>query len=91
MAFFPIPKSFILKNKKSNGRNTDGRITVFHRGGGNRKRLRLISFFSFKKKYFPFFFFLQLMDDLENLALIFLKKVKDSSRQASLGLVQENQ
>lgn len=37
-------KSLLRPRKKSGGRNTQGRITVRHRGGGAKKRLRLIDF-----------------------------------------------
>ena len=39
------PKKSLLKAlKKSSGRNNTGRITVRHRGGGNRKKYRIIDF-----------------------------------------------
>ncbi len=37
-------KSLLRPRKKKGGRNTQGRITVRHRGGGAKKRLRLIDF-----------------------------------------------
>jgi len=37
-------KSLLRPLKKKGGRNTQGRITVRHRGGGAKKRLRLIDF-----------------------------------------------
>ncbi len=37
-------KSLLRPRKKRGGRNTQGRITVRHRGGGAKKRLRLIDF-----------------------------------------------
>jgi large subunit ribosomal protein L2 len=37
-------KSLIAKKSKSGGRNTDGRITSRHRGGGHKQRYRLIDF-----------------------------------------------
>ena len=37
-------KSLLLKKKKHAGRNSYGRITVRHHGGGNRKKYRVIDF-----------------------------------------------
>lgn len=37
-------KSLIVTNKKSGGRNNNGRITVRHRGGGHKKKYRIIDF-----------------------------------------------
>lgn len=37
-------KSLLRPLKKKGGRNTQGRITVRHRGGGSKQRLRLIDF-----------------------------------------------
>ena len=37
-------KSLIVKLKKNAGRNNTGRITVRHRGGGNKRKYRLIDF-----------------------------------------------
>ena len=37
-------KSLLLSRKKKAGRNTQGRITVRHRGGGAKRRLRIIDF-----------------------------------------------
>jgi len=37
-------KSLLVKNKNTGGRNNRGRITVPHRGGGHKRRLRLIDF-----------------------------------------------
>src|SRR4030043_496792 len=37
-------KSLVLPLKKQAGRNSQGRITVRHRGGGAKRRLRLIDF-----------------------------------------------
>ena len=37
-------KSLLAKNKKSGGRNSTGRITVRHIGGGNRIKYRIIDF-----------------------------------------------
>jgi large subunit ribosomal protein L2 len=37
-------KSLIEKNKKFAGRNSYGRITVRHKGGGNRQKYRIIDF-----------------------------------------------
>jgi large subunit ribosomal protein L2 len=37
-------KSLIAKMKKSAGRNNTGRITVRHRGGGNKRKYRIIDF-----------------------------------------------
>ena len=37
-------KSLLVSIKKNAGRNSSGRITVRHRGGGNRKKYRIIDF-----------------------------------------------
>ncbi|MCM8800310.1 MAG: 50S ribosomal protein L2, partial [Candidatus Omnitrophica bacterium] len=37
-------KSLTLPLKKSGGRNTQGRITIRHRGGGHKRRYRIIDF-----------------------------------------------
>jgi large subunit ribosomal protein L2 len=37
-------KSLLAPIKKNSGRNNTGRITVRHRGGGNRRRYRVIDF-----------------------------------------------
>jgi len=37
-------KSLLLPLKKRAGRNSQGRITVRHRGGGAKRRLRIIDF-----------------------------------------------
>jgi len=42
-------KSLLLSKTKHSGRNSYGRITVRHRGGGNRKKYRIIDFKRDKK------------------------------------------
>ncbi|MBQ9361669.1 MAG: 50S ribosomal protein L2 [Lachnospiraceae bacterium] len=37
-------KSLLAKKKKHSGRNNQGKITVRHRGGGNRQKYRIIDF-----------------------------------------------
>src|SRR4030067_2698280 len=37
-------KSLIIPLRKSGGRNVYGRVTVRHRGGGNRQQIRLVDF-----------------------------------------------
>ena len=37
-------KSLLAPLKKKSGRNSYGRITVRHRGGGNRRKYRIIDF-----------------------------------------------
>jgi large subunit ribosomal protein L2 len=37
-------KSLIIKNHRTKGRNNQGRITIRHKGGGHKKRYRLIDF-----------------------------------------------
>ena len=37
-------KSLLEPVKKHSGRNSNGRITVRHRGGGNRRKYRIIDF-----------------------------------------------
>ena len=41
---FTPEKSLITVKKKSAGRNSYGRITVRHRGGGNKQKYRIIDF-----------------------------------------------
>lgn len=37
-------RSLIISRKKSGGRNAQGKVTVRHRGGGNRRYIRLVDF-----------------------------------------------
>ena len=37
-------KSLLVPLKKNSGRNVHGKITVRHRGGGNRRKYRIIDF-----------------------------------------------
>src|SRR3990172_5155770 len=37
-------KSLVISRKKSAGRNVQGRITVRHRGGGHKRRIRIVDF-----------------------------------------------
>ncbi|MDD5155368.1 MAG: 50S ribosomal protein L2, partial [Candidatus Omnitrophica bacterium] len=37
-------KSLVMPLKKTGGRNTKGRITVRHRGGGHKRMLRIVDF-----------------------------------------------
>lgn len=37
-------KALLAKKAKNGGRNTDGRITVRHRGGGHKQRYRIVDF-----------------------------------------------
>ena len=37
-------KSLLLKNHRAKGRNNQGRITIRHKGGGHKRRYRLIDF-----------------------------------------------
>ena len=37
-------KSLMKSLKKNSGRNSYGRITVRHRGGGNRRKYRIVDF-----------------------------------------------
>jgi large subunit ribosomal protein L2 len=37
-------KSLLATRKKMSGRNAQGRITVRHRGGGNKRRIRIVDF-----------------------------------------------
>ncbi len=37
-------RSLLAKKTKSGGRNVRGKITVRHRGGGHRQRLRIVDF-----------------------------------------------
>ena len=41
---FTPEKSLVVIKKKNAGRNSYGRITVRHRGGGNKKKYRIIDF-----------------------------------------------
>jgi large subunit ribosomal protein L2 len=40
----PLLKNLIIGKKNSNGRNHSGKITIFHKGGGVKKKYRKISF-----------------------------------------------
>ena len=37
-------KALVESKKRSGGRNAQGEITVWHRGGGHRKKYRLVDF-----------------------------------------------
>ncbi len=37
-------KSLLVSNHRSKGRNNQGRITIRHKGGGHKRRYRLIDF-----------------------------------------------
>ena len=37
-------KSLVVSLKKNSGRNNQGKITVRHRGGGSRRKYRIIDF-----------------------------------------------
>ena len=39
-----VPKKLLTTKKKNAGRNAHGRITVRHRGGGNKRKYRIIDF-----------------------------------------------
>ncbi|MBO4931701.1 MAG: 50S ribosomal protein L2, partial [Clostridia bacterium] len=41
---FTPEKSLLATKKKNSGRNSYGRITVRHKGGGNRQKYRIIDF-----------------------------------------------
>ena len=41
---FTPEKSLLATKKKKSGRNSYGRITVRHKGGGNRQKYRIIDF-----------------------------------------------
>ena len=41
---FTPEKSLLAKKKKNSGRNSYGRITVRHKGGGNRQKYRIVDF-----------------------------------------------
>lgn len=40
-----LPKSLLKSKKRCSGRNSYGRITVRHRGGGHKRKLRIIDFY----------------------------------------------
>ena len=46
-------KSLVTSLKKNAGRNNQGKITVRHQGGGNRRKYRLIDFKRNKKDGIP--------------------------------------
>ncbi|HCT91739.1 MAG TPA: 50S ribosomal protein L2 [Lachnospiraceae bacterium] len=46
-------KSLVVSLKKNSGRNNQGKITVRHQGGGNRRKYRLIDFKRNKKDGIP--------------------------------------
>ena len=46
-------KSLVVSLKKNSGRNNQGKITVRHRGGGNRRKYRIIDFKRNKKDGIP--------------------------------------
>jgi len=44
LAKSPLLKSHVLGLKNSSGRNNSGKITVYHKGGGHKKKYRKINF-----------------------------------------------
>ena len=46
-------KSLIKTVKKNAGRNAQGRITVRHRGGGSKRRVRMIESRDFDRMHYP--------------------------------------
>ena len=46
-------KSLLVSLQKNAGRNNQGKITVRHQGGGNRKKYRLVDFKRNKKDGIP--------------------------------------
>lgn len=65
-------KSLLDKNKKFAGRNNYGRITVRHRGGGNRQKYRIIDF----------------KRDKTDMAATVMTLEYDPNRSANIALVQ---
>ena len=65
-------KSLLEPLKKHSGRNSNGRITVRHRGGGNRRKYRVIDF----------------KRDKENMSATVLTLEYDPNRSAHIALVQ---
>jgi len=65
-------KSLIEKNKKFAGRNSYGRITVRHKGGGNRQKYRIIDF----------------KRDKTDMAATVMTLEYDPNRSANIALVQ---
>lgn len=49
---FEPEKSLLVSLKKNSGRNNQGKITVRHRGGGTRRKYRVIDFKRNKKTVF---------------------------------------
>ena len=41
----PLIKNIIIGRKNASGRNNYGKITVYHKGGGHKKKFRKIDFF----------------------------------------------
>ena len=69
---FTPEKSLIVTKKKHAGRNSYGRITVRHRGGGNRRKYRIIDF----------------KRDKMNMSATVLTLEYDPNRSAFIALVQ---
>lgn len=45
-------KSLTVALRKTGGRNNQGRLTMRHIGGGNKRRYRIVDFYREKNQYF---------------------------------------
>tara|TARA_B100001250_G_scaffold167402_1_gene144158 strand:- start:2686 stop:3510 length:825 start_codon:yes stop_codon:yes gene_type:complete len=72
-------KSLLIPNKSSGGRNNKGKMTVPHRGGGHKKRYRLIDF---KRNKFDVFGLVKTIEyDPNRSSFIALVEYKDGEKR----------
>ena len=86
-------KSLVVSLKKNSGRNNQGKITVRHRGGGSRRKYRIIDFKRNKKDGIP-----AVVTGIEydpnrtaNIALIYLCRWRESLHPCTTGTERWNE
>lgn len=88
--YFYKYKKFIKGGRiRISGRNNQGRLVQFHRGGGTCRRYRLIQSFNVCKFYFRFFFYFRLFFFYNYLKFKILTIELNPFYQGKIGLVQE--
>lgn len=86
---FKLKKYFRGGITKVDGRNNQGRITVFHRGGGRARKYRQITWFNINSYFFKFFYFYRFT---KFYSFFFFKKITcefDSFRHLTVFLMQD--
>lgn len=89
MQFFSKYKKFLSGLQKRGGRNNLGRITVAHRGGGNKRRFRHLTFFNLNNYFYKFYFFLNFTFFFSTVIFRILTVERDPFRNVLINLCQE--